>query len=134
MRRLGEVVDIPAEIVITCIGSRAFPIDNLPFNDALGTVVNEEEKYLIGSTPLVGLSVEPPVLSEPIRMIPSRLSIGWLPSSMGQSGTVVLQLIPSSIIRVLVLFRLKNGRLLTVWRWRQHRTVLHAKNSLLLKK
>lgn len=44
VRRLGEVVDIPAEIVITCIGSRAFPIDNLPFNDASGTVVNEGGK------------------------------------------------------------------------------------------
>ena len=40
----GEMVDIPAQIVITCIGSRAFPIDNLPFNDDWGIVENEDGK------------------------------------------------------------------------------------------
>lgn len=39
-----EMVDIPAQIVITCIGSRAFPIDNLPFNDDWGIVENEDGK------------------------------------------------------------------------------------------
>ena len=40
----GEMVDIPAQIVITCIGSRAFPIDDLPFNDDWGIVENEDGK------------------------------------------------------------------------------------------
>jgi len=40
----GEMVVIPAQIVITCIGSRAFPIDNLPFNDDWGIVENEDGK------------------------------------------------------------------------------------------
>ena len=40
----GEMVEIPAQIVITCIGSRAFPIDNLPFNDDWGIVENEDGK------------------------------------------------------------------------------------------
>ncbi|NBP73405.1 MAG: hypothetical protein EBU57_09665, partial [Alphaproteobacteria bacterium] len=40
----GEMVDIPAQIIITCIGSRAFPIDNLPFNDDWGIVENEDGK------------------------------------------------------------------------------------------
>ena len=40
----GETVDIPAQIVITCIGSRAFPIDDVPFNDDWGVVENEEGK------------------------------------------------------------------------------------------
>jgi NADPH-dependent glutamate synthase beta subunit-like oxidoreductase len=30
--------------VITCIGSRAFPIDNLPFNERWGIVENEDGK------------------------------------------------------------------------------------------
>ena len=41
---IGEMVDIPAQVVITCIGSRAFPIDNLPFNDDWGIVENEDGK------------------------------------------------------------------------------------------
>jgi adrenodoxin-NADP+ reductase len=38
----GEMVDIPCQLVVTCIGSRAFPIDNLPFNDKWGIVENED--------------------------------------------------------------------------------------------
>ena len=38
----GEMIDIPAQLVVTCIGSRAFPIDNLPFNDDWGIVENED--------------------------------------------------------------------------------------------
>jgi NADPH-dependent glutamate synthase beta subunit-like oxidoreductase len=40
----GETYDIPCQLVITCIGSRAFPIDNLPFNDKWGIVENEDGK------------------------------------------------------------------------------------------
>ena len=40
----GETIDIPCELVITCIGSRAFPIDNLPFNEKWGIVENEDGK------------------------------------------------------------------------------------------
>ena len=40
----GETHVIPCQLVITCIGSRAFPIDNLPFNDKWGIVENEDGK------------------------------------------------------------------------------------------
>jgi ferredoxin--NADP+ reductase len=40
----GETVDIPSQLVVTCIGSRAFPIDNLPFNEKWGIVENENGK------------------------------------------------------------------------------------------
>jgi len=40
----GETYDIPCQLVITCIGSRAFPIDSLPFNDRWGIIENEDGK------------------------------------------------------------------------------------------
>ena len=40
----GEMVDIPAQLVVTCIGSRAYPIDNLPFNDDWGIVESDDGK------------------------------------------------------------------------------------------
>lgn len=40
----GETYDIPCQLVITCIGSRAFPIDNLPFNEKWGIVENDDGK------------------------------------------------------------------------------------------
>ena len=41
---MGDTVDIPCQLVITCIGSRAYPIGDLPFNDVWGIVENEEGK------------------------------------------------------------------------------------------
>jgi ferredoxin--NADP+ reductase len=41
---MGETHVIPCQLVITCIGSRAFPIDNLPFNDNWGIVENDDGK------------------------------------------------------------------------------------------
>ena len=38
----GETFDIPCQMVVTCIGSRAFPIDDLPFNERWGIVENDE--------------------------------------------------------------------------------------------
>lgn len=40
----GETFDIDCQIIITCIGSRAYPIDNLPFNDRWGIVENDDGK------------------------------------------------------------------------------------------
>ncbi|MEE2998220.1 MAG: FAD-dependent oxidoreductase, partial [Pseudomonadota bacterium] len=41
---IGQITDIPAQLVITCIGSRAFAIDDLPFNDDWGIIKNEDGK------------------------------------------------------------------------------------------
>lgn len=40
----GEMFDIPCQMVVTCIGSRAFPIDDLPFNERWGIIENEDGK------------------------------------------------------------------------------------------
>lgn len=40
----GQTYDIPCQLVVTCIGSRAFPIGDLPFNDKWGIVENEDGK------------------------------------------------------------------------------------------
>lgn len=40
----AEMFDIPCQMVVTCIGSRAFPIGDLPFNDRWGIVENEDGK------------------------------------------------------------------------------------------
>ncbi len=44
IKGIGETVTIPAQLVVTCIGSRAFPIDNLPFNKDWGTIENKDGK------------------------------------------------------------------------------------------
>ncbi len=38
----GETFDIPCQMVITCIGSRAFPIGELPFDDRRGILKNDD--------------------------------------------------------------------------------------------
>ena len=38
----GETFDIPCQMVITCIGSRAFPIGELPFDERRGVLKNDE--------------------------------------------------------------------------------------------
>lgn len=40
----GETYDIPCQLVVTCIGSRAFPIGDLPFNERWGIVENVDGK------------------------------------------------------------------------------------------
>jgi NADPH-dependent glutamate synthase beta subunit-like oxidoreductase len=40
----GETFDVPCQLVVTCIGSRAFPIGDLPFNERWGIVQNEDGK------------------------------------------------------------------------------------------
>jgi len=40
----GETFEVACQMVITCIGSRAFPIDELPFDDRRGIVANEDGK------------------------------------------------------------------------------------------
>lgn len=37
----GEIFDLPCQLVVTCIGSRAFPIQGIPFDDRAGIVANE---------------------------------------------------------------------------------------------
>ncbi|MBK17543.1 MAG: hypothetical protein CMM52_01710 [Rhodospirillaceae bacterium] len=44
----GETFDIPCEMVITCIGSRAEPIEGIPFNDRSGIVEHEEGRVSPG--------------------------------------------------------------------------------------
>ena len=41
---MGDTVDIPCQLVITCIGSRAYPIGDLPFNDDWGIVEHDKGK------------------------------------------------------------------------------------------
>tara|TARA_B100000686_G_scaffold251443_1_gene261910 strand:- start:2134 stop:3462 length:1329 start_codon:yes stop_codon:yes gene_type:complete len=41
---IGEAVTIPCQLAITCIGSRAFPIDGIPFNEQVGIVQNIDGK------------------------------------------------------------------------------------------
>ena len=41
---LGETFEIPCSLVVTCIGSRAFPIDGLPFDERRGIIRNDEGK------------------------------------------------------------------------------------------
>jgi NADPH-dependent glutamate synthase beta subunit-like oxidoreductase len=38
----GETFDIPCGLVVTCIGSRAHPIEGIPFDDRRGIVVSDE--------------------------------------------------------------------------------------------
>lgn len=38
----GETFDIPCQMVITCIGSRAFPIGELPFDERRGILKNDD--------------------------------------------------------------------------------------------
>lgn len=40
----GETFDVPCQMVVTCIGSRAFPINDLPFDDRKGIVQNNDGK------------------------------------------------------------------------------------------
>ena len=37
----GETFDVPCQLVVTCIGSRAFPIQGIPFDERAGIVANE---------------------------------------------------------------------------------------------
>ena len=37
----GQTFDVPCELVVTCIGSRAFPIEGIPFDDGAGIVANQ---------------------------------------------------------------------------------------------
>jgi NADPH-dependent glutamate synthase beta subunit-like oxidoreductase len=59
----GETFDIPCQMVITCIGSRAFPIGDLPFDDRRGIVKNDGG-----------------------RVADRLFSVGWL--KRGASGTI----------------------------------------------
>jgi NADPH-dependent glutamate synthase beta subunit-like oxidoreductase len=38
----GETFDIPCGLVVTCIGSRAHPVDGIPFDEKRGIVVSDE--------------------------------------------------------------------------------------------
>ena len=40
----GETFEVACQLVITCIGSRAFPIDALPFDERRGIIRNEDGK------------------------------------------------------------------------------------------
>ncbi|MEK9644486.1 MAG: FAD-dependent oxidoreductase [Alphaproteobacteria bacterium] len=40
----GETFDVSCQLIVTCIGSRAFPIGDLPFNERWGIVQNEDGK------------------------------------------------------------------------------------------
>lgn len=45
---LGEYFEVPCGLVITCIGSRAHPIEGVPFNDSWGIVEHEDGKVRDG--------------------------------------------------------------------------------------
>lgn len=59
----GETFDIPCGMVVTCIGSRAEPIEGVPFNDRWGIAENDEG-----------------------RVKPGVYAVGWL--KRGASGTI----------------------------------------------
>jgi ferredoxin--NADP+ reductase len=59
----GETFDIPCGLVVSCIGSRAEPIDGVPFNDRWGIAENEDG-----------------------RVLPGVYAVGWL--KRGASGTI----------------------------------------------
>jgi ferredoxin--NADP+ reductase len=44
----GETFDLPCGMVVTCIGSRAEPIDGVPFNDRWGIAENEDGRVKQG--------------------------------------------------------------------------------------
>lgn len=59
----GETFDLPCGLVVTCIGSRAEPIEGVPFNERWGIVENDEG-----------------------RVMPGVYAVGWL--KRGASGTI----------------------------------------------
>lgn len=44
----GEVYEIPADIVVTCIGYRSSPIDGVPFDERAGRFANDDGRILPG--------------------------------------------------------------------------------------
>ncbi|MEX2453283.1 MAG: FAD-dependent oxidoreductase [Rhodospirillaceae bacterium] len=48
VRGTGETLDIACQLVVTCIGSRAFPIGDLPFDEGRGIARNEDGRIADG--------------------------------------------------------------------------------------
>lgn len=66
---VGEIFEVECGLVITCIGSRAEPLDSVPFDDRKGIVVHEDGRVRPGSTPPAGSSAGRPGRSGPTRTI-----------------------------------------------------------------
>ncbi len=50
----GEVLELPAELVISCIGYRGSPIPGVPFDEATGTLPNEGGRLMSAGRPVAG--------------------------------------------------------------------------------
>lgn len=80
----GETFDIPCGMVVTCIGSRAEPIEGVPFNDRWGIAENDEG-----------------------RVKPGIYAVGWL--KRGASGTIGTNRLDSYSVADLILADFDGG-------------------------
>ena len=125
----GETVDIPAQLVVTCIGSRAFPIDNLPFNEDWASSRTRTAGFRNGSTRSAGSNAARPARSAPTRTIRWKSSTGSSRNTTTAAATAAPESTGCWRSVASGRCRSRSGRSSTGWRSRPRRKARRAGNS-----